>query len=625
MPRRHIPGQRRSHSASDQLWRKVSEPGPGAHYRGYVRFSHAAGHYGLTTEGQKQQIHAYAEARGWVCDGFDEEPARTAKYEEIERRPVFARHLEAAARGDFQVSLCYMNDRWARNKATAYVSLSRLRQAAVWWATTDGKWTIDRIEEDGWDVAYAVDVTMNAAYSRKVSEKVRIGKGTRAQLGFHNGDLMFGYARVPDPPKPLDAPSTWKAPRRAPMRHPQNFARLQHIGEWAAAGASDREIAARCNARGWLTQSSKPIGPPRAFAGEDEDGQPRFTHAYRGPRPFSKDSVRALLLNLFPRAYAPAGSPGADRGTIWTPDGERVCGQHEAAWSWELWHRIDEARTQRRGSRGHPRTDGRVWLFSGIVVCARCGNRLRADGSAYARGKPYAYYRDEAQDRGLACASVAGGWRSVRDTTLEARFVATLLAHPLPRDWRQKIADAYARQEQRTDWAAIATRRRALESELERAKFLFKQGLANERELLADSERIHQALDALPDRASEAETAARTIAAGETLESLRAYWGEAAPAERAELVRILLVPEGLRYDLTAPDGGQIVGLRPRAAFLAPLKLMLRGWRERAEQPGILWWPGWQEGWDGRTAGVAGVADETARTDAPERTERQASG
>jgi DNA invertase Pin-like site-specific DNA recombinase len=106
MPRRYIEGheRRREHD----LWRKVGEPGPGAHCRGYVRFSHEAGHFGLTTEGQKDHIRAYVEARQWILDGFDVEPARSAKYEDIEERPVFAQHLQAAERGEFQVSLCYL-------------------------------------------------------------------------------------------------------------------------------------------------------------------------------------------------------------------------------------------------------------------------------------------------------------------------------------------------------------------------------------------------------------------------------------------------------------------------------------------------------------------------------------
>jgi hypothetical protein len=444
MPRRYIEGQPRRRE--DDLWRKVGEPGPGAHCRGYIRFSHEAGHFGLTIEGQKQEVQAFAAARRWIVDGFDIEPARSAKYEDIAERPVFAQHLQAAERGEFQVSLCYMNDRWARNKVVAYVSLSRLRKAGVWWATTDGKWDIDRIEEDGWDVAYTIDVTLNAAYSRKTSEKTRIDKHTRAALGFHNGDISYGYQPPDYPSKPPHAPSTWKPPRLPAQPHPQNFPRLQQIGAWLAAGTSDAEVAARCNALGWTTQTPKAVGPARKRLGTTEDGSPRFVHEHIGPRPFSKDTIRAMRLRWFQREYA----LGSGKGTIWTTDGQRMEGQHVAVWSWELWHRIDEATAERRGSRGQQRgtrgtPEEHRWLFSGIVLCAACGNRLRADGNYTRSGRHYGYYRDEAAARGLSCSE--GGRLAVREDVLEQQFYDLLAHYRLPADFRGRIAEVYARAE----------------------------------------------------------------------------------------------------------------------------------------------------------------------------------
>lgn len=440
MPRRYIEGKERRRD--DDLWRKVGEPGPGAHCRGYVRFSHEAGHFGLTIEGQKEHMLADVAAHQWILDGFDVEPARSAKFEEIEDRPVFAQHLQAAERGEFQVSLCYMNGRWARNNVVAYVSLSRLRRAGIWWATTDGKWNIDRIEEDGWDIAYTIDVTQNAAYSRKTSEKTRIGKRTRAVLGFHNGDISYGYEAPEYPPRPQHAPSTWRPPRLPAHPHPQNFSRLQQIGEWLAAGTSDAEVAARCNAQGWQTQTTKAVGPARKRLGASEDGSPRFVHEHVGARAFSKDTIRAIRLQWYHREY----EQGSGKGTVWTTDGQRLIGLHVAAWSWDLWHRIDEATAARRGSRGQQRGESgtreeHTWLFSGIVVCDACGNRLRADGNYTPSGRHYGYYRDEAATRGLVCAE--GGRLAVREDLLEQQFYELLTQYRLPSDFRRRIAQAY--------------------------------------------------------------------------------------------------------------------------------------------------------------------------------------
>src|SRR5262249_1516711 len=382
------------------LWRKIGEPGPGAHCRGYVRLSYQASD---SIEGQKQKIQHSADERGWIMDGFDIEPARSANYEDIESRPVFAEHLRAAERGEFRVSICHMNDRWARNIAVAYASLSRLRKAGVYWATADGKWNIDRIGEDGSDAAFAQDVAQNAAYSRKVSEKTRIGKQIRAAQGFRNGDISYGYQPPTSPLKPPGS-SVPGGPRGQPDEpHPQEFARLQQMGEWLADALSDGETAAQCNARGWMTRTAKAVGPARKRRGTSADDNSRLVHEHVGPRPFSKDTIRAIRLRWYHREFA----PGSGKGTILTPDGQRVEGKHVAAWSWELWHRIDEATALRQGSRGQRRNSsaaptGHLWLFSGLVVCAACGNRLRADGNSRATGTHYGYYRDQAQARGLA-------------------------------------------------------------------------------------------------------------------------------------------------------------------------------------------------------------------------------
>ncbi len=580
MPRRRgegIPTKR----GADDLWRAIGEPGPGARVRGYVRYSHEEGRYGLTEEGQKAEMARYAAARGWVLQGWDVEPARSAKYDEIERRPVFAQHLEAAVRGELDVSLCYMNDRWARNVGVAVVSLSRLRRAGIWWATTDDRWNIDRIQEDGFDITWLVDCQVNAGLSRKISRKVRVGKQTRAELGFHNGDVMFGYLRPPDPPRPADAPVIWKPPRQSVIRHPERFQQLVQIGEWASEGKSDAEIASLCNAAGWRTGTTKPKAKKLRFAGVGADGEPIMAHDIVGPRPFSKDAIRVLLINPFPRAF----SPTSDRGTIIAPDGKRAEGQHPAAWSWELCQRIDEARAARRGSRGqrrmcrHSHKPARVWVFSGYVVCAHCGHRLRADASPH--DENLGYYRDEAGARGFICAARGEGLRGRRGTSavradwLERLFVELLQQLRLPQDWRARIAEEASIGEPDVDAEAEAARldrrREALRAELERLKFQHRHGLVDDTELVRESDRLRAMLAALPDPGARKHLVVAELEAGETLERLAGYWDLATPEERAELVRILLLPEGLVYDLVAR---RIVGLRPRPAFLPALSMAL---------------------------------------------------
>ena len=102
-----------------------------------------------------------------------------------------------------------------------------------------------------------------------------------------------------------------------------------------------RRVLASCarNALGWLTQTQKAVGPARKRLGRAEVGSPTLEHEHVGPRPFSKDTIRAIRLNWYHREFA----AGSGKGTIRTPDGQLVQGLHVAAWSWELWRRIDEA------------------------------------------------------------------------------------------------------------------------------------------------------------------------------------------------------------------------------------------------------------------------------------------
>ena len=152
----------------DRVYQIVGEPGPGSIAVGYVRYSSEL-QDPASIATQKRRIQEFAEKKGWkiLTDRWYEEPEQSAKYEDIEQRPVFARMLDDASKRQFQVVVCYVNNRWARNPIPAYtsLSLSLLRRLRIWWATADGMWDIDKVQQDGFDVAFAVDTQMNATYA----------------------------------------------------------------------------------------------------------------------------------------------------------------------------------------------------------------------------------------------------------------------------------------------------------------------------------------------------------------------------------------------------------------------------------------------------------------------------
>jgi len=129
----------------DRVYQVVGEPGPGTQVAGYVRYSSEL-QDPVTIATQKRKIQEYCDLKGWIITRWYEEPERSANYEDIERRPVFTLLLEEAG-VDFQVAICYMSDRWARNVPVAFISLSQLRRKRIWWATADGMWDIDKVLE----------------------------------------------------------------------------------------------------------------------------------------------------------------------------------------------------------------------------------------------------------------------------------------------------------------------------------------------------------------------------------------------------------------------------------------------------------------------------------------------
>lgn len=532
-------GRQKRHS--NRVYQIIGEPGPGALVVGYVRYSMEL-QDATSIQTQKRRIQEYADGKGWHIVRWYEEPEQSAKYEDVEKRPVFAQLLAEAGQV-FQVVLCYMNNRWSRNVAIAYTSLSQLRRKRVWWATADGLWDIDKVQQDGFDVAFAVDTQMNAAYVRQLSKRTIDGKEDRARDGYHNGKVPFGYLPPEYPKAPDGAPSTWKPPRMPVRRDPVNFPALVRIGELAAQGWTDAAIADELASFISIT--------------------PRF-----GQRPLTKDTITTIRRSWFPREF----TPGGGLGTIETPSGELVEGRHPAAWPYDLWQHMVEA----KGGQYHrPRAQAQrhAHEFSRIIVCAACLRPLRV---APAHG--VAYYKDTSLVRRLPC--TAFGCLSVSSKRVIQQFGDILQSVQLPAMWRDAVAER-CREATHDDGVERTLARRAeLEAEQKRQVLAFTKGYITEQDLDAQVERIRAELLTLPvpvvRDADDCTQAA--ISAGETLGDMASYWDEALAEERRDIVWALLALNGVIYDL---EHQGIIGLIPRPAALPVLALGLYAqWEQR---------------------------------------------
>ncbi len=208
----------------NRVYQEVGEPGSiGV---GYVRYSSdLQNETSMVT--QKRLVKELFEEKGWKLGRWYEEPERSANNDIddlIEERPVFAHLLMDATANQFRVVVCAFSNRWARSMEVGYASLTRLRRARIWWCTADGLWDIDKVQQDGFNVAFAVDMSMNEAYVRQLSKRTIAGKEDRAREGYHNGSVSFGYLPPRYPKPPDNATSTWRPPRivcaacRRPLR-----------------------------------------------------------------------------------------------------------------------------------------------------------------------------------------------------------------------------------------------------------------------------------------------------------------------------------------------------------------------------------------------------------------------
>lgn len=541
----------------DRVYQVVGEPGSGAIAVGYVRYSSEM-QDPTTVTTQKRCIMEFAEKKGWKVVHWYEEPEESAKYEEIEKRPIFAQLLKDVGKQS-QIILCHMNDRWSRNVVVAYTSLTQLRKQRVWWATADGLWDIDKVQQDGFDVAFAVDTQMNASYVRKLSKRTIDGKEDRARDGYHNGNVPFGYLDPEYPKAPDGASSTWRPPRMAARPDPVNFLALVRIGELAAQGWSDRAIADELE--GYISSTA------------------RF-----GERLLTKDTIAAIRRSWFPREFA----PGSGHGTIDTPSGELVEGKHQAAWPYELWQRMVEVKA---GQYRHPTRDAqrRPHEFSRIIVCAACRRPLRI-----ILPMGISYYNDTSIVRKLDCAIPES--LSVRESTVIYQFGDLLRSVKLPEAWRVTIAKICSYHPQVGDDQSIRVkeRRSALEAEQQRLVTLFTKGYITEDDLDKKMETIRSELFSLPIpiEQSPEEPVQAAISTGETLMAMAGHWSEVTSEERRDMVWSLLTVEGLIYDL---EQQIIIGLLPRTNVLHVLALGLESTGRWEQRDNGLWlrteyWP-----------------------------------
>lgn len=490
----------------------------------YARYSSTMQADGYSIDAQVTACRELCAARGFIVLHEYIDEARSAA---TTKRPEFRRMLADARAKLFDVLIVHKLDRFGRNLADIVTLWDDLRALGVTFVSVAE--AFDFTTPHG-QIMLAVLGGLAQWYRSNLQAETTKGKASKARAGGHNGPPPFGYTRVPDETRPAK-PGKPQPTRIVPGDDAEHVRAA--FEAYAAGTLTDGEIAAMLNERGAVTSGNW------------------------GRRPFSKDTVTAILRNRFYAGFVAYRGLGDET----TPDrrrkrrakGETVwyAGQHEPLISEALFERCQRVRARRTNRyRGiHAATGGRCYLLQRIGTCAKCGQPLRA--THWTRGA--AGYRCTSKERGLPCSCVR---RAVSQAALEPQLAEIVRGLTLTDEQK---ADALALIAGDDLVRAYEAERRKLEAALKRAGKVHMMGVTSEAEFEGEVRRIRAALAELTAPAAAVDLQRALTALGDTA----ALWAEATPDERAEFLRTIF--ESIAVDT---DTRQIVGGVPRKEYAA---------------------------------------------------------
>lgn len=286
---------------------------------GYIRVSDPTQVEGHSLDAQRAEIERWCIRNGHTLERVYSEDGPTARSERIDRRPQLVALLRDAARGEFDLVVVHMIDRWARNVGVQRQALQRLGEARVGFASVSEN--VDFTTSHG-KLLLTMMGGVAEFFSDQLAAHVSKAQQHRARLGLPVGPLPFGYQCIEAGGVPGVSGAEGEAVAAATQR------RLNQ--------ASYGEIARDFDAGGFRTRKG---------------------------RRFTAHAVKDMLSCKF---YT---------GVI-TWQGEEFPGQHPPLISPEVFGRLQALKRPRVHARA---VTGARGVVQGRVGCVRCGSALHSD------------------------------------------------------------------------------------------------------------------------------------------------------------------------------------------------------------------------------------------------------
>ncbi len=452
----------------------------------YARVSSEEQVEGYSIDAQLRAFRQLCESKQWTPYREYVEEGKSARTENINKRPVFKQAMTDGLDRQYDVLVVHKVDRFSRKLRITLEYFDKLAKADVGFVSITEQMDFS----SPWG-KFALSMLGGLAelYSDNLSQETKKGWNERRDQGLYRGTLPFGATKgsdgvpVPDMLERSGAIDQQEAMVR-------NYEGLKSAFELGSQGKSDKAVAIALNAMGYRTTG---------------------TH---GSRPFSKDTIKDILKNRFYLGYIPDGNGG------WLP------AKHQSFISEELFSKLQEERAKRRHDMSNRvKTKARTYSLSGLIFCKYCGAKVHIHQNV--QGKARVYCSTKA--KGFTCQS-----KSTFLEVYEAQIQWYLENFVIPEDYQEKILEAHRKIQ--SAYNDVGKQKASLEAALGRLGERYDWGHIKKDKYLAEYDEINKQLKQL---APAEEKVKNLDKLARFMTNVADAWKEASQEQRNKLANVL--------------------------------------------------------------------------------------